>query len=739
MNPPGLLLVSAILIVLVLPKTLSAAPPSDAGGKLTNKLGTASSPYLREAAAQPVAWHPWGEEPFRLAKELDRPILLDIGAIWCHWCHVMDEETYSNPEIANLINKDFIAIKVDRDERPDIDARYQRAVQALTGHGGWPLTVFLNPEGQVFYGGGTFLPDDRFGRPGFKRLLPRIVEAYLSQREILQADAAKLNQRIAESEAKALRKATLSPSLVDTIAQTVVQAFDEGHGGFGRGAKFPSESAIELALRLYAEKGDEKMLRLATKTLDEMAKGGIHDQVGGGFHRYATDPAWRVPHFEKLDHVNALLLISYLQAYQATGETRYRQVAEGILDYVNRVLSDQQRGGFYAHQDADMGPGDDGAYYTWTREEVKAALPNEEAAVILNYYDITAKGEIATTPGRNVLWVATTPEAIARELDISLSRVKALIASGKRHLLEARSKRKTPLVDRTLFADRNGMMISAYFEAYKVLGREELKAFALKSLEFLLARLRSKDGGLNHAFSDGEPRVPAFLNDYAWVAEAFLQAFQVTGDTRYLATAKQMMDEALRRLWDGAGGGFFDLQPEPNALGLLKRPSKSFEDSSLPSPNTMAAQVLDRLAYLTNEKAYQQRAEQALEAFAGAAPNFGLFAASYALAVDLHLHPPAHVVIIGSKSDSKTRDLWRSALAAFRPGKIVAVYDPAGVKPADIPPPVAAAMRAAKAAGTPQAYVCVGMTCSLPTTEPEATGTLVKTFARQNPRGETPC
>ncbi len=729
MKPHRLRLILKILVALAFTGIFASA--SAAERKLANKLATSSSLYLREAASQPVAWYPWGDEPFRLAKELDRPILLDIGAIWCHWCHVMDHETYGNPEVAKLINGGFVAIKVDRDERPDIDARYQRVVQTLTGQGGWPLTVFLNAEGQAFYGGGTFFPDDRFGCPGFKSLLPRIVEAYHRQRKSLQGTADKLHQAVTESEAQALRSAPLSPQLVESIAQAMVRAFDEAHGGFGRRAKFPAGSALEFALRLYAESGDRKMLQLVTKTLDAMASGGIHDQLGGGFHRYAVDQAWRVPHFEKLDSGNAQLLINYLQAYQATGAARHRDVAERIVAYVSRDLSDHAHGGFYAHQDADTAPGDDGGYYTWTIAEVTKALSKEEAEVILRYYDVKGQGEMGETPDRNVLWVAATPEAIARELSIPLAKVERLVASGNQHLRQARARRKAPLIDRVRYADRNAMMISAYLEAYKILGREELKAFALKSLEFLLGRCRSKDGAIYHTCSDGDSRVHGFLNDYVWVADALLQAFQVTGDARYLATARQVMDGAHLAFWDKTGGGYFDLRPEPRAVGPLKRPSKSFEDSSLPSPNAIAALVLDRLAYLTNVKAYQERSQQLLEAFAGAAPQSGLYASSYALAVDLHLHPPAHAVIIGAMSDARTRDLWRAALAAFRPGKIVAVYDPTRVKSSDLPPPVASAMRTAQSGGVPQAYICVGTACSLPTGEPEETAALVRTFAQQ--------
>lgn len=299
---------------------------------LTNKLAGAASPYLRGAATQPVAWYPWGEEAFGLARQLDRPILLDIGAIWCHWCHVMDEETYSNPEVARLINTSFIAVKVDRDERPDIDARYQRAVQALTGHGGWPLTVFLTPEGKVFYGGGTFFPDDRFGRPGFKRILPAVAQAYHAKRAAILDLADRVHEAVAAADAGALRSADLSPRLAAGIGQALVRSFDAAHGGFGQGAKFPAPGPIALAFRLYAEQGDAEMLRIATKTLDAMADGGIRDHVGGGFHRYATDPAWRIPHFEKPDYVNAQLLAAYLHAYQATGQVRYRE-GEGADGY----------------------------------------------------------------------------------------------------------------------------------------------------------------------------------------------------------------------------------------------------------------------------------------------------------------------------------------------------------------------------------------------------------------------
>lgn len=620
--------VNARLAPLLVGLVLGSAAPTPAAPAvtLTNQLATAASPYLRGAAKQPVAWYPWGDEAFRLAKALDRPILLDIGAVWCHWCHVMDEETYGDAEVARLINAHFVAIKVDRDERPDIDARYQRTVQALVGQGGWPLTVFLTPAGHAFHGGGTFFPDDRFGRPSFKKLLPAIAEAYRERRDRVVALAGRLQRFLAEAHASSLRTAALSPGLVKNVAQALARFFDPVHGGFGQGPKFPAGASLDLALRLYAEDGDQHMLRIATVTLDHMARGGVRDHLGGGFHRYAVDREWRVPHFEKLDYDNAQLLLNYLGAYQATQEERYRKVAEGIIGYVDRVMSDRQRGGFYAHQDADMGPGDDGGYYTWTLEEVRAALPKDEAEVIARYYGIEKIGDMRDAPGRNVLAVARAPEDIARELKLPDNRVMALIRSGTRRLLDARSRRTTPYVDRTIFADRNGMMTSAYFEAYKVLGREDTKAFGLKSL--------------------------------------------------------------------------------------------------------------DELAYLTNVQTYRQRAEQLLTAFAGGVSDSGRFVATYGLAVDLHLRPPAHAVIIGSVSDPRTRALWGAALAAFRPGKIVAAYDPGRVKLADLPPPVAAAMKNSQAAGAPQAFVCVATACSLPTSDPSVAGALVTDFERHSTKSQ---
>ncbi|MFQ5883302.1 MAG: DUF255 domain-containing protein [Candidatus Methylomirabilales bacterium] len=699
--------------------------------ELQNRLANATSPYLREAAGQPVHWQPWGEEAFRLATEMDRPILLDIGAIWCHWCHVMDEETYSNPEVAKLINNYFVAIKVDRDARPDIDARYQTQLQALVGFGGWPLTVFMTPAGKVFYGGGTFFPDSRYGRPGFEVLLPKIFAVYRQQKEKVLENAEGLYQAVVKHEAGLTQAGELNQGLIQSTQLALLRSVDTTFGGFGNGAKFPMAGTVTLALKAFFDTGDQKLLEVATKTLDGMAKGGVHDQLGGGFHRYATDRKWRVPHFEKILSDEAQLLTDYLEVYQATGNERYREVAEGILRYVQGSLSDQAHGGFYAHQDADMGRSDDGDYYTWTAVEIRQVLPKEEAEVLLQYFDVGARGEMRENPARNVLWVANTPEEIANALQIPVAKVNALIAQGKEDLLKIRGQRRTPFVDRTILIDRNGMMISAYLEAYKVLEREELKAFALKTLDFLLTHAYAPGKGMAHAYAEGKPTVPGLLRDQVQMAAALLDAFEVTGEARYLTAASDIMEYTLQAFWDERGA-FFDTPSGSRALGVLDIQSKPFTDGPTPAANSVAAEVLSRLYYLTNQPDYQNRARETLQAFAGAAQRHGIRAATYVLALDLYLNPPAHAVIIGRRSSSKTQALWQSALRAYRPGKIVATYDPEDVAVQSLPPAVAAAVKIGQRDRKAKAYVCVGPSCSLPTTDPAEVTKLVTTFGKKS-------
>jgi len=721
----GFLLVPLNSIATDTPSLTSTNTTTKSAGNL---LASEASPYLREASQQPVHWRPWSQAAFQQAQDEDKPILLDIGAVWCHWCHVMDMESYENPEIAHLINQNFIAIKVDMDERPDIDRRYQEAVRALTGRGGWPLTAFLTSEGQVFFGGTYFPPTTRGRRTGLKQLLPELVRVYTVGKAQVQASAAQLSRTLASYGARSIQKGTVSEDLVRSVTTSMAKEFDPVNGGFGTGAKFPSGSAIELALATHFVNQDPKMLEIATKTLDAMAHGGVYDHIGEGFFRYATDPQWTVPHFEKMNYDNAELLMNYLHAYQATGNVLYRKIAEGIRMYVDGVLSNQDTGGFYAHQDADMTREDDGDYYTWTVQEVRQALSQDEAEVILRYYDIQALGEMRENPAKNVPLIAITPEALAQELKVPVDKIIGLISKGTQHLYQARLTRKAPLVDQTMYADRNGMLISAYLEVFQVLGDEHAKAFALKTLDLLLRAAYRKGQGMYHAYFEGKARVPGLLNDQVQMANASLDAFEVTGDPRYLAVAKDLMDYAIVTLWDPHAGGFFDRAPQTDALAVLGRPVKDISDNPTASPNGVAAVVLDRLVSLTNSQKYAQKARETLEAFAGSAKQRGRFIATYALAVHHHLNRPAQAVIIGKKNDPKTQSLWTAALTSYRPGKIVAVYDPTEVKLDHLPPAVAGAVKVFGIKGVPRAYICAGVTCAPPTTEPDEVAVLVKTY-----------
>ncbi len=696
---------------------------------LKNRLANSPSPYLREAAQSPVHWQPWGEQIFRLAKEMNRPILLDIGAIWCHWCHVMDEQTYGNPEIAKFINENFIPTKVDRDARPDIDERFQLIVSTLTGQGGWPLTVFMTPSGHVFFGGGTFLPENSFGRPGFKALLPRIAEVYQNERDKLTASA-KQNYKAIESKVSASQhKGALSQDLVRLVEEDILNRLDPLRGGIeGSRAQFPRAPVLNLAMELYFERGQREFFDLVQTTLDAMAHGGIRDQLMGGFHRYSTDPLWIVPHFEQMDYVQAQLLKTYALAYHLTGKPLYREVMEGIIDYVDTTLLDRKEGGFYAHQDADMGPGDDGGYFTWSLDEINKALLPEEAEIIIRHFDIDLRGDMREDPGKNVLWVAKSPKEIAEDMRISEKKIKDLIRTGKRGLLEARKKRRAPIVDRTKYADRNGLMIIGYLEAYKVLGDETLKATALKSLEFIWRNLYRPKQGMQHAFMDGKPHPPYLLDDQVFVVQALLDGFQVTGDIRYVKRAQILMDLALQHLWDERRGGFLDKISQTVELSALSLPMKRYEDRQIPGPNAIAVLVLNQLYALTNMEIYREKAEATLQGFAGTASNYGMFAATYGQALSRHLNHPAQVVIIGVKSNPTTRKLWNTALITFRPGKFVSVYDPREIDLNRLPPAVQAAAKVAMKDGVPKAYVCVGTTCALPTSSPQEEAKLIRTF-----------
>jgi uncharacterized protein len=688
-----------------------------------NRLQESASPYLRSAAHQPVDWHEWGEEAFGKARAEGKPILLDIGAVWCHWCHVIDRESYENPDLAAIINQFYVPVKVDRDERPDVDARYQAAVSAISGQGGWPLTAFLTPEGKPFFGGTYFPPEDAMGRPGFKRILLTIAQAFQTRREEVDNSASALEEAVSKAESFHGAKAAVDPGIVDSMVDSIVRMFDLRNGGFGQSPKFPHASAIDLLLEQYQAKGEAHLLTVAEKTLEKMALGGVYDQLGGGFHRYSVDERWIVPHFEKMSYDNSELLKNYIHGFQVAGKPLFRETAEGIIAWVEEVLSDRERGGFYASQDADQSLDDDGDYFTWTVDEVRAALSPEEARVIELYYDVALHGEMHHNSAKNVLWVARGIEEIAKPLGSTETDIRLLLARAKGKMLEARRKRSTPAVDTTLYVGWNAMFVSAFLEAGRVLGRDDCRAFTLKTLERILAEAWDEGTGFAHRI--GGPRLEGSLDDQIFTVAALLDAYEATLERRYFEAAERALRLAIERFGDSDAGGFFDRPKDAAPIGGLEVRRKPFQDSPTPGTNSVAAIVLDRMYGFTGNRLYREWAEITLEAFAGIAPQYGLFAATYTLAALLHARHSMQVVITGSAQDSQANALETAALKVYRFGKAVLRVTPERQAAGSLAPALQETIPNLRA-DLAQASVCVETSCHPPSSDPETLAALLR-------------
>src|SRR6202140_5211028 len=542
-----------------------------------NSLAHASSAYLRSAMHQPVQWHEWGEEAFASAQRENKPMLLDIGAVWCHWCHVMERESYEDAEVAAIVNEHFIAVKVDRDERPDIDSRYQAAVSAVSGQGGWPPTPFLTPDGKPFYGGTYFPPDDHYGRPSFKRVLLSIANAYHEKNDDVVEQAKMVEGAISHAESFAGKSADFSPAVIDAIVKSAMRMFDSQNGGFGSAPYFPHPAALDLLIDQYVRSGDEQTRNVFATTLEKMAHGGVYDQLAGRFHRYSVDERWIVPHFEKMCYDNSELLKNYVHAYQATGSEFFAAVARDIIRWMDEWLSDREHGGFYASQDADYSMDDDGDYFTWTLQEAQAVLTEDEVRVASLHYDINKIGEMHHNPAKNVLYLRASAEEIETRLGLPQDEIRRLLQSAKTKMYAARLKRPTPYVDKTVYAGWNALCISAYLEAAKVLSLEAAKRFALRSLDRILAEGWRAEDGLLHvlAYSDAKAErreIPGMLDDYAFTAVACLDAYEATSDLSYFNFAQRIAKAMLDRFFDPVSGGFFDTEKTPSnqqVLGVL--------------------------------------------------------------------------------------------------------------------------------------------------------------------------
>jgi hypothetical protein len=682
-----------------------------------NRLKDSASPYLRSAAHQPIDWHEWGAEAFARAQTENKPILLDIGAVWCHWCHVIDRESYENPEIAAMINKFYVAVKVDRDERPDVDARYQSAISAISGQGGWPLTAFLTPEGKPFFGGTYFPPEDAMGRPGFKRILMGVAESFKTRRAEVDTSAQALEEAVARAEVFKTARGEFDAGVADSVIESALSLFDAKHGGFGQAPKFPHASATDLLLERYQSSGDKNLLQVAERTLTGMTQGGVYDQVAGGFHRYSVDERWCVPHFEKMTYDNSELLKNYLHGYQVTGNPLFRETAEGIISWVDAVLSDQERGGFYGSQDADQTLDDDGDYFTWTLAEVRAVLTPEELRVAERYYDVKPHGEMHHNPAKNVLWVASDLQTISRELKISEADTKLLLASAKGKLLTARRERRpVPAIDTTMYVAWNAMFVSAYLEAARVLGRDDCRDFAVRTLDRLLAEAWEESKGFLHRV--GGPRLEGSLDDQTFGIAALLDAYEATLNRRYFDIAERALRLAVERYGDPEGGGFFDRAKDAAPMGGMEIRRKPLQDSPTPGANSVAVIVLDRLYGFTGEKLYREWAEKTLEAFVGLVPQYGLFAATYGLAAVLHARHSIQVVVLGVAGDSKAAELEKAANEIYRFGKSVLRVTPETLASASLAPALCETLPHLDAAKA-QALICIETTCYPPAADAE--------------------
>ena len=683
---------------------------------------------LASEVRQEIQWLPWSEEAFALARREDKLVLLDIGATWCHWCHVMDRVTYQDPRVVELVGRHFIPIRVDRDRRPDIDARYQREMAILAGGGGWPLTGFLTPNGELLFGGTFFPPTGSGGQIGFLDLAPLVVKSYREKKGALAEQLRGVRQEIVKYEQREhISPAAPSVDLVKLAFERLYEQFDRDNGGFGvgPGPKFPQPFAIEWALAMDDRFADPRALEIVHKTLTGMALGGIHDHLGGGFHRYAIDQMWQVPHFEKLLPVNASALRNYLHAWQATGNALYRETAAGILQFLTYVLADREHGNFYGSQDADTPAGDDGGYFTWKRDEIETLLTKEEARLVVALYGVEhEKQDVHGAPGQNVLRIVRPLDEVAGDMGLTLEQAAALHYSATDKLKAARERRTTPPVDRTIYTNWNALTVSAFLEASVVLGQVEYRELALRTLDRLRRELVHPDGGMFHYLEDGRAHVHGLLTDQVMMAHALLDAFEVTGRWEYAREAIALADFMLTRLWDEARGGFFDLAPDLHALGSLSYGRKDLEDGEVPSGNAAASILLGRLEALTGAERYSKHAEELLHAFSAALPDLQPFGGALAVAILQHIEPAPAVIIVGVPDDPLTEALHRAALGVYRPGKAVLRFAP-GMDPEPPYPP--------SPDGRPVAYVCARKTCAPPTSDPATLERLIREFGRKAP------
>jgi uncharacterized protein len=673
--------------------------------KHTNNLVNETSPYLLQHAHNPVDWYPWGDAALAKARAEDKPILLSIGYSACHWCHVMEHESFENEATAKLMNENFVNIKVDREERPDLDQIYMNAVQMMTGHGGWPMTVFLTPEGVPFYGGTYFPPADRYNMAGFPRVLVSVAEAFRTQRDQVAHTATTMLGELRRVGIAEASREMITTEILNSAHRGIAKNYDRTNGGFGSAPKFPPAMALEFFLHMHHRTGDSETLAMIDRTARQMACGGIYDQLGGGFHRYSVDAHWLVPHFEKMLYDNALLSRLYLHLYQVTKDAFFRRIAEETLDYVVREMTDAG-GGFYSTQDADS-EGHEGKFFVWSQKEIIAALGTEDGNLFCEYFNATAAGNFE---GENILHITASPADFAATHNVSLAHMEAVIESGRKKLFALREGRIKPARDEKILTAWNGLMLASFAEASAILDRPDYRQVAEANAGFLLTHMR-RDSLLLRTCKSGEAKLNAYLEDYACLIDGLICLYEATGDSRWLKSSVELSDAMIGQFWDEEQGAFFFTGASHEQLIVR---SKDFMDNATPSGNSVAALALLKLSALTGNTDYRRRATTVLRLIADQVRRYPSAFGWALCALDFYLSSPKEIAIVGADDPAGLSDLVRTLWQTYLPNRVIACLSNAADQASTMVPFLGERAGSRKAT----AFVCYDGTCQLPATQP---------------------
>jgi uncharacterized protein YyaL (SSP411 family) len=676
-------------------------------GSKHNRLFYEKSPYLLQHAHNPVDWYPWGDEAFSRAADEDKPIFLSVGYSACHWCQVMEAESFEDEEVAGLLNEHFVSVKVDREERPDVDNIYMAVCQSMTGSGGWPLTIVMTPERKPFFAGTYFPKEAKFGRQGLMQILPQIANLWENQREKLV--------EMGDQATKMIRKLSSSTQAGELSVKNLEEAFfllqgrfDARYGGFGGAPKFPSGHTLSLLLRWWKRSGEEKALAMVEKTLDAMRRGGMHDHLGFGFHRYSTDAKWLVPHFEKMLYDQAMLAVAYVEAYQATGKTEYAETARQLFTYALRDMTSPD-GGFYSAENADS-EGEEGKFYVWTQDEIKKILGERQADVFLRFYGVTERGNFEGS--RNVLHIDTRIEELAKKEGMTPEELREILDKSRGMMFAARKKRMHPSKDDKILTDWNGLMIAAMAKGAQALDRPDYAQVAGSAADFLLKNLRRSDGRLLHRYREGEAAIPGYLDDYAFLIWGLLELYQATFETRYLTEAVTLTDDMLKIFWDEKEGGFFFTGDD--AEKVLAR-TKEVYDGAIPSGNSVALLDLLRLGRMTAKEELEEKAAALMRSFGGQITRSPTGFTQFLIGVDFALGPTKEIVIAGQLDGEDTRRMLRAIGQRFLPRQVLILH-PGDEKREAIEQLASFVKEQYSIDGKATAYVCENYACELPTT-----------------------